>query len=244
MTSPKVEPKTTVVLMIDDDLALASLLGRFVQKYGYRLIAAGTAKEGLKELERSKPEAVLLDINLPEASGLDLCREIRTRSPIPIVMISSLGDTSDRVMGLQVGADSYLPKPFEPRELVAHLEAVLRRVKHLSFPEKKDRQHFGDLTIDLSRREVFVGEAAIDLSSAEFDLLSVLIKKPGHVFTRDEILNELKGIDWEAYNRSVDLIVSRLRKKLGDNPKQCRFLKTVWGTGYVFLPQATERKAG
>jgi DNA-binding response OmpR family regulator len=238
------EAKPKIVLMIDDDLALASLLARFLQKYGFKLLAAGTAKEGLKEIERAKPEAVLLDINLPEASGLDLCREIRDRSPVPIIMISSLADTADRVLGLQVGADSYLPKPFEPRELVAHLEALLRRVKQLSVPVTKDLLVFDDLTIDLSRREVTRGTNAIDLSSAEFDLLAVLITKPGHVFSRDEILNRLKGVDWEVYNRSIDLIVSRIRKKLGDTPKQCRFLKTVRGTGYVFLPAQATRKAG
>lgn len=232
------------VLIIDDDAALASLLARFVEKYGFKLVHAGHPKDGLRELERVKPVAVLLDVNLPGMSGLDVCREIRAKSPVPIVMISSLGESSDRVVGLQVGADSYLPKPFEPRELVAHLEAVLRRVEKLSSPVKDERVDLGALQVDLSRRHVTLDGQPLEISSAEFELLKVFIARPGHVFSRDELLNSLKGIDWDAYNRSVDVIVSRLRKKLGDTPKRPRFLKTVWGAGYVFLPQEPVRKAG
>jgi DNA-binding response OmpR family regulator len=159
-------------------------------------------------------------------------------------MISSLGDTSDRIVGLQVGADSYLPKPFEPRELVAHLDALLRRAQVLSVPKAQDVTEVGQLRVDFGRRQVTLAGAPVELSSAEFELLGVLVSQPGHVFSRDELLNRLKGIDWEAYNRSVDVIVSRLRKRLGDNPKKPTYLKTIWGTGYVFLPNAAERKAG
>lgn len=238
--------KPTTVLMIDDDATLASFLARFAVKYNYRVLHAGNAKDGLKEIERVKPAAVLLDVNLPGASGLDICREIRNRSAVPIIMISALGETSDRIVGLQAGADGYLPKPFEPRELVAQLDALLRRAQVLSARKTDPIVTVGRLRVDLSRREVFLGDDTVDLSSAEFDLLAVFVSKPGHVFDRDELLNRLKGVDWDACNRSIDILVSRLRKKLGDGARQAKLLKTVRGAGYMLVPSIDQkgRKAG
>ncbi len=236
--------KEKPVLIIDDDAVLAGFLARFLEKYGFKLSHAGNVQDGLRAIELHKPVAVLLDINLPGGSGLDLCRKIRERNPVPIIMISSLGESSDKVLGLQLGADHYLPKPFEPRELVAHLEAVLRRASHAMTPAGNELIQLGGLEVDVSRRQVSVDGKLVEISSAEFDLLRLFVSRPGHVFDRDEILDALKGVEWDAYNRSIDVIVSRLRKRLGDDTKQPRFLKTVRGAGYLFLPQEAARKAG
>jgi DNA-binding response OmpR family regulator len=237
-----VSSKCRRVLMIDDDTELASFLARYVDKHGYQLVHAASPKEGLLELQRVKPEAVLLDISFPDGSGLELCRRVRSSNPVPIIMISALGETADRIVGLEAGADDYLPKPFDPRELVAHLDALFRRAERLSSAGDDEVREVGTVQVDRGRRQVTVDGRLIETTAAEFELLALLIAKPGHVFSRDEILNELKGIDWDAYSRSVDLVVSRLRKKLGDDPKKPRFLKTVWGGGYVFLPPPSERK--
>lgn len=232
------------VLIIDDDKALADLLAKALEKHGYHLIHAGCADEGLRELVRVKPLAVLLDVNLPGISGLDLCREIRKRNHVPIIMISALGETSDRIVGLEIGADSYLPKPFEPRELVAHLEAVLRRVNQLSGTAPSETITLGDLEVDLGKRQVTLSGSPIEISTAEFELLKVFISAPGHVFNRDELLTHLRGIDWDAYNRSIDVLISRLRRRLRDDSKRPRFIKTVWGAGYTFIPQESARRTG
>lgn len=240
-TIPK---KSRVVLLIEDDAFLASLLGRFLEKYGFHVVHADRAEIGLREVDRARPEAVLLDISLPGMSGLDACREIRQRSTVPIILISGLGETSDKIVGLQLGADDYLPKPFEPRELVARLEALLRRAEgRWPAGAAEGVVTVGTLEVDRGRRCASLDGSPIELSASELELLLVLVGKPGHVFSRDDLLNAVRGIDWDSYNRSVDVVVSRLRRKLKDDPRQPKFLKTVWGAGYVFLPPAEKREA-
>ncbi len=242
----KEKQKLRTILMIDDDVTLANMVARYLERYGYRMVHAGNSDEGFKKLEEEKPELILLDITLPGMSGLQICRAIREKSHVPIIMISALGEASDRIVGLEIGADDYLPKPFDSRELVARLEALLRRSER-NATEEASQTHFvlGTLEVDSSRHSATLDGEKLELSSSEFALLLVLIAKPGHVFSRDNLLDALRGIDWEAYNRSVDVLISRLRRKLKDNPKSPRFLKTVWGTGYTLLPQVAEqRKAG
>ena len=237
MSTPQAT-KQRVVLIIDDDAALAKMLALYLIRYNYRLVHAGNAEEGFKKLSQEKPEAVLLDITLPGISGLQICREIREKSAVPIIMISALGEASDRIVGLELGADDYLPKPFDSRELVARLEALFRRSeRNPAAGHENPIVTLGGLVVDRSRRAATLDGSEIELSSSEFALLTVLIERPGHVFSRDDLLDALRGIDWEAYNRSVDVLISRLRRKLKDNAKNPRFLKTVWGTGYTLLPQ-------
>jgi DNA-binding response OmpR family regulator len=236
--------KTRTILMIDDDATLAGFLAKYLKNHGYELIHAGQAEDGMRKILAHRPVAILLDINLPGTSGLELCRKIRERDSVPIVMISSLAESTDQVVGLELGADHYLPKPFEPRVLVAHLESVLRRAEGKVARSLSEPLEHDGLLIDPSRRQVTLDGKTLEISSAEFDLLCLFAGQPGHVFNRDEILDRLKGVEWEAYNRSIDILVSRLRKKLGDDKKNPRFLKTIWGSGYVFLPPlASTRKA-
>ena len=228
------EPRPTL-LMIDDDEKLNALLAEFFDGFGFHSLSATDPENGLKLLQRMKPDLVILDVMLPGMNGFEVCKEIRRRSDVPIIMLTARGDVTDRIVGLELGADDYLPKPFEPRELVARIQTVLRRGRA---GDDRDLLSFGDLRIDPTARTVVLREAPLNLTTNEFDALLLLAAKPGKVFSRDEILNALRGIDCDAYNRSVDITMSRLRQKLGDDPKSPRFIKTVWGTGYVFIGEA------
>jgi DNA-binding response OmpR family regulator len=223
------------VLIIDDDPKLNRLLSDFLAGFGFKVHTASTPGEGLKKLHRHKPGMVILDVMLPEMNGFDVCKKIRRESDVPIIMLTARGDPMDRIVGLELGADDYLPKPFEPRELVARIQAVLRR---LSPQSAADRRSFGRLTIDHKKREALIDGANIGLTTNEFTALWLLCRHAGDVLDRDRILQELRGIDSEAFNRSVDITMSRIRQKLGDDPKSPTFIKTVWGTGYVFIGEA------
>jgi DNA-binding response OmpR family regulator len=228
------ESKPTL-LIIDDDEKLNALLTDFLGGFGFRTVTATDAQAGLKRLERLRPALVVLDVMLPGMNGFEVCKAIRRTSNVPIIMLTARGDVTDRIVGLELGADDYLPKPFEPRELVARIQSVLRRGRP---DEGNEILRFGSLSIDRTARSATLAETPLNLTTNEFDALVLLVGKPGKVFSRDEILNALRGIDCEAYNRSVDITMSRLRQKLRDNPKSPRFIKTVWGTGYVFIGQA------
>ncbi len=222
------------VLIIDDDPKLNRLLTDFLAGYGYIVHTALKPSEGLKQLRRHQPDMVILDVMLPEMNGFDMCKKIRKESTVPIIMLTARGDPMDRIVGLELGADDYLPKPFEPRELVARIQAVLRR---LITPVAPSRQTFGDLTIDPKKRNASIAGQTIDLSTNEFAALWLLVQHAGEVMDRDRILQELRGIDSDAYNRSVDITMSRLRQKIGDDPKHPTYIKTVWGAGYVFIAE-------
>jgi DNA-binding response OmpR family regulator len=227
------DPKPTL-LIIDDDEKLNTLLTEFLVGFGFRTASAADPEKGLRQLDRLRPDLVILDVMLPGMNGFEVIKQIRRRSNVPIIMLTARGDVTDRIVGLELGADDYLPKPFEPRELVARIQSVLRRGR----PEADNETLiFGDLRIDGSARTATLGDTPLNLTTNEFDALMLLVGKPGKVFSRDEILNALRGIDCEAYNRSVDITMSRLRQKLGDDPKTPRFIKTVWGAGYVFIGQ-------
>lgn len=223
------------VLIIDDDPKLNRLLAEFLSGYGFRVHAAATPSEGFKKLRRHKPDMVILDVMLPEMNGFDMCKQIRRDSSVPIIMLTARGEPMDRVVGLELGADDYLPKPFEPRELVARIQAVLRRLKANGAAGPRT---FGRLTIDPGKRMVAIDKRPIELTTNEFTALALLARHPGEVLDRDRILQELRGIDSDAFNRAVDITMSRLRQKLGDDPKSPTYIKTVWGTGYVFIGEA------
>ena len=221
------------VLLIDDDKKHSELLKNYLKQFGISLECAGDAEEGMRKLSRVDPDLLLLDIMLPGRDGFDICREVRKNSQIPIIMLTARGDVVDRVSGLEIGADDYVGKPFEPRELVARIQTILRRS---SATDSRDPvMRFEGIEIDRDAKEVSVDGNRVELTSMEFELLTVLAKRAGKKVSRDEILNELRGIDAAIMTRSVDIMISRLRQKLGDSVKPPRFIQTVWGTGYAFI---------
>ena len=223
---------TPTILIIDDDNRLNQLLKDFLKDFGYDVITATHPARGLKKLKQASPDLVILDIMLPEMDGFEVCRVIRQTSNIPIIMLTARGEVTDKVVGLELGADDYLAKPFEPRELVARIQSVLRRTQQLA-----DNQTltFERSTIDLDKRIALLEGKPLELTTNEFAALALLARNAGKVLNRDQILQELRGMDCDAFNRSVDIAVSRLRQKLNDNPKSPAFIKTVWGSGYVFI---------
>ena len=221
------------VLIIDDDKHHSELLQAYFKRFGIQLVCAQDADEGFRKLRREDPDLLLLDVMLPGRDGFEICREIRNTSTIPIIMLTARGDVIDRVSGLELGADDYVGKPFEPRELVARVQAILRRTEAGGADQSILR--FNGLSIDTDTRSVRVDERAVDLTSMEYELLLILARRHGKKLSRDDILSELRGIDAAILTRSVDIMVSRLRQKLGDSVKPPRFIQTVWGRGYSFI---------
>jgi two-component system, OmpR family, response regulator len=216
------------ILLIDDDEGLASPLAAFFARFEFALDSATRPSAGLALLRANDYDAAILDVMLPEMDGFELCRTIRRESDVPIIMLTARGDVMDRVVGLEIGADDYLPKPFEPRELLARLQTVLRRARAPLGTAK--RLNFDGLQIDLERRQVTSGDRIVELTSTEFELLVLLASEPQKVFSRDDIMNRLRGHEAELFTRAVDLLVSRLRKKL--EPLDC--IKTLRNAGYAF----------
>ncbi len=223
------------ILIIDDDQKLTQLLKKYLSDFGFNVITASHPEIGLTKLKNESPHLIILDIMLPDIDGFKLCKIIRKSSSIPIIMLTARGDVTDRVVGLELGADDYLAKPFEPRELVARIQSVLRRIKNAPDKAHDKTLIFDKLKIDVKRQRVKVDEREVILTTHEFAALALLVKHTGKVLSRDDILNELSGIDCDAFNRSVDITMSRLRKKLHDDPKDPSYIKTVWGAGYVFI---------
>jgi OmpR family response regulator RpaB len=218
------------ILLIDDDELLAAPMAAFFGRFEFALDSATRPSVGLAKLRAQAYDAAILDVMLPEMDGFDLCRTIRRDSDIPIIMLTARGDVMDRVVGLEIGADDYLPKPFEPRELLARLQTVLRRARA---PQAAQRLVFDGLVIDIDTREVLRQGVAVELTGTEFELLLLLAREPRKVFSRDEILNRLRGHEAELYTRAVDILVSRLRKKL--EPLDC--IRTLRNAGYTFAGQ-------
>ncbi|MDH3977666.1 MAG: response regulator transcription factor [Gammaproteobacteria bacterium] len=223
------------ILLIDDDEKLAGLLGTYFKRFDLELISALRPSTGMELLKAENPDLVILDVMLPEMDGFEVCRTIRKSSGVPIIMLTARGEVTDRIVGLEIGADDYLPKPFEPRELVVRIQNVLRR----SGPAETETDEllFEGLTLNTERRTVELDGMPLELTTMEFELLSLFARNQGKALSRDEILNGLRGIDAQIFSRSVDILVSRLRQKLNDTTKQPRFIKTVWGTGYTFVGQ-------
>jgi two-component system, OmpR family, response regulator len=215
------------ILLIDDDQALGEPLAAYFARFGLELVQALRPSEGLALLREGGFDAGILDVMLPEQDGFSLCRAIRRESDLPLVMLTARGDVMDRVVGLELGADDYLPKPFEPRELVARLQTVMRRRVAPATPD--GRLRFDGLSIDPLTRSVLRQGQDVELTSTEFDLLLLLAREPGKVFSRDDILNQLRGHEAELYTRAVDILVSRVRKKLEPLPA----IKTMRNAGYA-----------
>jgi DNA-binding response OmpR family regulator len=219
------------ILMIDDDARLAGMVSDYLGGTGFRLTIAGTGREGEALLKRESFDAVILDLMLPDADGLDLCRRLRGTTDVPILMLTARGEPMDRVVGLEVGADDYLAKPFEPRELQARLRAILRRK---GTPAKAEVLRFGRLEIDKGARSVRLDGEERPLTGYQFTLLLTLAERAGRVLTREALMDLMKGEKLEAFDRSVDVHISRIRAAIEDDAKKPKRILTVRGTGYVF----------
>jgi DNA-binding response OmpR family regulator len=224
----------TRILIIDDDQRLAGMVSDYLGGAGFRVTAAATAFEGQQRLKREQFDALVLDLMLPDADGLEVCRRIRQTSDVPILMLTARGDAMDRVVGLEIGADDYLPKPFEPRELLARLRAILRR-KAGTAPA--DVARYGRLEIDRAGRRVTIDGEEKPLTSYQFALLDALAAHAGRVMSRDALMDLTKGEQLEAFDRSVDVHISRIRAAIEDDPKKPRRIITVRGAGYVFAKE-------
>lgn len=222
----------TNILLIDDDQKLGELLSRYFQQYELQLSHSLTPTEGIQRLQQEAFDLLLLDVMLPEFNGFEACKKIRQQSEIPIIMLTARGELADKVVGLELGADDYLAKPFEPRELVARVQTILRRVTPTA--PKSEPLSFEAIKINQASQHVEISGTTLNLTTLEYRLLEMFVSSPGTVFSRDDILNNLKGIDANLYTRAVDTAISRLRSKL----KQCDYgdcIKTVWGSGYCLV---------
>jgi OmpR family response regulator RpaB len=225
------------ILLIDDDSELASLLGKYFTQFGFELDSETLPSQGLALLKKQSYDLVILDVMLPEIDGFEVCKRIRKHSDIPVIMLTARGEVMDRIVGLELGADDYLPKPFEPRELVARIQGILKRssIRRADEFVTAERMSFGRLSIDTIKRQVKLDGDNIALSAMEYKLLLLFALSPQKTFTRDELLNLIKGIDADVYTRSIDILVSRLRNKL----KPLDLIKTIRGQGYVFIGSAS-----
>jgi DNA-binding response OmpR family regulator len=227
------------VLLVEDDVELAELVREYLQRYEFEVNLEHRGDTASARVRELNPDILVLDLNLPGRDGLDICRELRTDYQGPIVMFTARDEDVDEVVGLELGADDYLTKPVEPRVLLARLRSLLRRFRQISnTTHSDDRLHFGALRIDASSRAVTVNEQEVELSTGEFDLLWLLAGMAGKVVDRDSALKTLRGFSYDGLDRSVDIGISRLRRKLGDDANHPYRIKTVRGRGYLFVPDA------
>ncbi len=230
------------VLVVDDDPALRELLSEYLTANGLEVEAVGDGAAMRRALAAGMPGAIVLDLMLPGEDGLSLARELRTHSDVPILMLSARGEEIDRVIGLEVGADDYLAKPFGPRELLARLRALLRRSRGTAAEPDAPASHprFGPFQLDLAAHRLLRDGVEIRLTGAEFDLLRVLVERPNRVLSRDDLVSQLKGYDRDPFDRSIDIRVTRLRRKIEDDPAAPAYVRTIRGEGYLFNPRGEQ----
>ena len=227
---------TNHIFIIDDDLELTDLLQEFLESHNYHITAFNDPQKGVDSLLRGKQincDLVILDIMMPGIDGFQILRKIRESSDVPVIMLSAKGEVSDRVVGLELGADDYLPKPFEPQELLARIQSVLRRV--MATNSLVDVIEFEGLTVNKIKQEILLDGKSVNLSTAEMEALMLFVDNANTPLSRDFLVENLRGIEWQTCDRSVDVLVSRLRNKLGETPSKSRFIKTVHGVGYRFV---------
>jgi two-component system alkaline phosphatase synthesis response regulator PhoP len=224
-----------VILVVDDEPKIVKQAQDYLERSGFRVVAAGDGKMALAQARHERPDLVVLDLNLPEMDGLDVCRALRRESDVPIIMLTARVDETDRLIGLELGADDYITKPFSPRELVARVRAVLRRVRGGVHTPGLVRA--GDLEIDLQGHRVTCAGEPLDLTRSEFNLLVLLAQHPGQTFTRAQLIERLHGVAYDGYDRSVDAHVKNLRRKLEPDPSEPRYVLTVYGVGYKFTDE-------
>lgn len=223
------------ILVVDDEPKIVQLARDYLEHAGFRVASASDGREALASFRAAVPDLIVLDLGLPLVDGLDVARSVRKTSNVPIVMLTGRGDESDRVSGLELGADDYVTKPFSPKELVARVRAVLRRSEVAAAPV--DIIHVGEVTLDLPRMSVRVKDRAVDLTPTEFQLLTALARAPGRVFTRAQLLDAVHGVAFESYERAIDAHVKNIRRKLEPDPREPRYLLTVHGVGYRFAEE-------
>jgi two-component system phosphate regulon response regulator OmpR len=231
--------KAKHLLIVDDDGEIRELLTIFLTQRGFRVSVAGGGEEMRRELARWSIDLIILDIMLPGEDGLSLCKSVREKSDVPIIMLTAVTGDSDRIVGLEVGADDYLPKPFNPRELLARIKAVLRRqiVEAPGAPSSEETNiEFGEFRLNLGTREMFRGDEFMPLTSGEFAVLKALVNNAREPMSRDKLMNMARGREYSAMERSIDVQISRLRRMLEEDPSHPRYIQTVWGLGYVFVP--------
>ena len=227
------------VLIIDDDEKLRKLLKEYLEGNGFKVLTLADGSDVKTTLQKESPEMVILDIMLPGKDGLEVLKDIRMDDTIPVIMLTAKGDQTDRIVGLELGADDYLPKPFNPRELLARLKEVLRR----SVPEDRDKVRkkedallkAGGVTLNRAKQTILIDGKEWELSSTEYKILEVLMRHPNVVFSRDQLMNLARGRDFMAFDRSIDVHISKLRAKLEPDPRSPIRIKTVWGSGYMFI---------
>jgi len=223
------------ILVVEDEMKIARLVRDYLQHAGYEVLVAGDGQSAMSSVRGAKPDLVVLDLGLPGRDGLDVTREIRRTSNLPIVMLTARGEEADRVVGLELGADDYVVKPFSPRELVARIRAVLRRTDSAGLgPGGREVLRVADVEVDLPRMRVTIAGRGVDLTPTEFELLATLVREPGRVFTRGQLLEALHGVAFESYERAVDAHVKNIRRKIEPEPGRPRYLLTVHGVGYRF----------
>jgi two-component system OmpR family response regulator len=228
------------ILVVDDDSQVRTLLGRFLRENGYRVSGARDGREMREALAGAVVDLIILDLMLPGTSGIDLCRDLRTASSVPVIMLTAKGEDTDRIVGLEVGADDYLPKPFNPRELLARIRAVLRRAAMGPPPEAAHggrKVTFAGWTLDMLRREVTSpAGVVVDLSGGEYDVLIALVEHPNRILSREQLLELARNRTSSPFDRSIDVQISRIRRKLENDASAPPLIKTVRGAGYIFLP--------
>jgi two-component system phosphate regulon response regulator OmpR len=227
------------VLLVDDDDKLRKLLKEYLDGYEFQVFTLADGEAVLRSIGKESPEIVILDIMLPKKDGLEVLKEIRAVSKVPVIMLTAKGEEADRVVGLELGADDYLPKPFSPRELLARIKAVLRRLEPAPKPagdaDEALRIEAGDLVLDKARQILLIGEKEVPLSSTEFRVLRALMENPNRILSRDQLMTLARGKDFMAFDRSIDVHISKLRAKLEPDPRSPKRIKTIWGSGYMFV---------
>jgi DNA-binding response OmpR family regulator len=220
------------VLVVDDEPKIVQLARDYLEHAGFAVVSASDGRSALATARSSHPDLVVLDLGLPEIDGLDVARTLRRDSSVPIVMLTGRGDESDKIAGLEIGADDYVTKPFSPKELVARIRAVLRRSERP--PESGDVIRAADIVLDLPRMRARVGERLVELTPTEFQLLAALARSPGRIFTRAQLLDAVHGVAFESYERAIDAHVKNIRRKIEPEPREPRYVLTVYGVGYRF----------
>ena len=230
------------VLLVDDDEKLLKLVKEYLEGYGFRVLTLPDGSAVMKTIAKHSPDIVILDVMLPGKDGLDILKEIRAEYSLPVIMLTAKGEHADRIVGLELGADDYLPKPFNPRELLARVKAVLRRPPYIEdeggIEDKTTLIKVGGLSLNRARQTLLLENREVELSTTEYKVLEALMRRPNMVMTRDQLMNLARGRDFMAFDRSIDVHISKLRAKLAPFPNYKKCIKTVWGAGYMFVETA------
>ena len=234
------EQQSSQVLIVEDDQRLAELTREYLQANGFVVEVEGDGAKAAERIINEQPDLVILDLMLPGEDGLSICRKVRQRYAGPILMLTARSDDLDQVQGLDMGADDYVCKPVRPRLLLARINALLRRSEPLPATVERRALQFGPLRVDSTLREAWLGDAGIELTSAEFDLLWLLVSNAGRILSREEIFTSLRGVGYDGQDRSIDVRISRIRPRIGDDPIHPRMIKTIRGKGYLFVREAAE----